>query len=85
MSQKPTLKTEPATLTTALTAAIVATVNVLGILFDWSADLIAGLNIAAAAWVGVLGFIIRARVSPVLDFGDASRADAHDDSLRAGQ
>ncbi len=60
----PSIKTEPVSITTALTAAIVATINVLGILLDWSADLIAGLNIAAAAWVGVLGFWLRMKVSP---------------------
>ena len=65
MTTKPTLTTEPVALTTALTAAVVATINVLGILLDWSADLIAGLNIAAAAWIGVLGFYLRAKVTPV--------------------
>ena len=61
---KPTLKTEPAALTTAITAAVVATINVLGIVLNWSADLIAGLNIAAAGWIGVLGFWIRSKVEP---------------------
>ena len=60
----PSIKTEPVSITTALTAAVVATINVLGLLLDWSADLIAGLNIAAAAWVGVLGFWLRMKVSP---------------------
>ncbi len=61
----PSIKSEPVSITTALTAAIVATINVLGLLLDWSADLIAGLNIAAAAWIGVLGFWIRSKVTPV--------------------
>ena len=61
----PSIKTEPVSITTALTAAIVATINVLGILLDWSPDVIAGLNIAAAAWIGVLGFYLRAKVTPV--------------------
>ena len=65
MSTKPTLSTEPVSITTALTAAVVATINVLGILLNWSADLIAGLNIAAAAWIGVLGFYLRMKVTPV--------------------
>ena len=59
------LKTEPVSITTALTAAVVATINVVGILIDWPADTIAGLNIAAAAWIGVLGFWIRSKVTPV--------------------
>lgn len=62
----PTLRTEPATLVTALSAAIVATINVLGLIFNWSADLIASLNIAAAAWVAVAGFWIRSMVTPVV-------------------
>jgi hypothetical protein len=65
MSTRPTLQTEPAALTTAITAAVVATINVLGIILGWSADVIAGLNIAAAAWVGVLGFWLRRVVTPV--------------------
>jgi len=66
MSTTPTLRTEPVTITTALSAAVVATINVLGILLNWDADLIAGLNIAAAAWVALLGFWIRSRVTPVV-------------------
>ena len=61
----PSIKTEPVSITTALTAAIVATINVVGLLVNWSADLIAGLNIAAAAWIGVLGFWIRTKVTPI--------------------
>jgi len=57
--------TEPVALTTALTAAVVATINVLAIVLEWSTDLTAGLNIAAAAWVAVLGFFLRGRVTPV--------------------
>ena len=73
---KPTLTTEPATLTTAISAAVIATINVLGIILNWSPDLIAGLNIAAAAWVAVLGFWIRSKVVPVNTFGDAHAEDA---------
>jgi hypothetical protein len=62
---KPTLATEPATLTTAISAAIIATINVIGIIANWTPDLIAGLNIAAAGWVAVLGFWIRSKVKPV--------------------
>ena len=65
MTTKPTLSTEPVSITTAITAAIIATINVLGILLDWPADTIAALNIAAAAWVGVLGYWLRLKVTPV--------------------
>ena len=68
---KPSITNEPVSITTALTAAIVATINVLGILLNWSADLIAGLNIAAAAWIGVLGFWIRSKVTPVATLEDS--------------
>lgn len=61
----PNLTNEPAALTTAITAAVVATINVLGLVFGWSADLLAGLNIAAGAWVAVLGLWIRSKVVPV--------------------
>lgn len=59
------LSNEPASLTTAISAAVIATVNVIGMLLNWSADLIAALNIAAAAWIAVLGFWIRSKVTPV--------------------
>lgn len=64
MNTKPTLTTEPVSITTALTAAIVATINLLGIVLNWSGDVIAALNIAAAAWVGLLGFYLRSKVTP---------------------
>ncbi len=62
---KPTLSTEPAALTTTISAAVVATINVLGIVLGWSEAVLGGLNIAAAAWVAVLGFWIRSKVTPV--------------------
>jgi len=57
--------TEPVALTSVLTAAVVATINVLAIIFNWSTDITGGLNIAAAAWVAVAGWLVRAKVSPV--------------------
>lgn len=66
----PNIRTEPATVTTALTAAVVGTLNVLAILLEWSTDLTAALNIAAAAWIAVLGFWIRSKVSPVAPVSD---------------
>tara|TARA_R110000772_G_scaffold252464_1_gene367867 strand:- start:1957 stop:2181 length:225 start_codon:yes stop_codon:yes gene_type:complete len=64
MITKPSINTEPVRFATALTAAIIATINVLGLIFNWSADLIAGQNIAASAWVGLLGVWLRSRVTP---------------------
>lgn len=60
------LNTEPVAITTALTAAVVATINVLAIVLEWSTDLTAGLNIAASAWVVLLGYYLRSRVTPVV-------------------
>jgi hypothetical protein len=65
MVTKPTIESEPVRITTAATAAVVATVNVLGMVLGWSGDLIAGLNVVAAAWVGLLGVWIRSKVTPV--------------------
>lgn len=62
---KPTLTTEPVTLPAVLTAALVATWNVLVIIFDIDPDLAAAVNIMLGAWVGVLAFWVRSRVSPV--------------------
>jgi hypothetical protein len=59
------MESEPVRITTAATAALVATVNVLGMVLGWSGDLIAGLNVVAAAWVGLLGVWIRSKVTPV--------------------
>lgn len=63
--EKTLLSKEPVRLTTAATAAAVATINVLAVVLDWSGDLVAGLNVAVAAWVGVLGIWIRSKVTPV--------------------
>jgi len=55
---------EPARLVALLTAAAAATVNLLGLLFDWSGDVIAGVNLAIAAWILVGGEIVRSKVTP---------------------
>jgi hypothetical protein len=65
MIAKPTLESEPVRIGTAFTAALVATINVLGMTLGWSGDLIAGLNVAAAGWVGLLGVWLRSKVTPV--------------------
>ena len=57
---------EPVALVSSLTAAVVAPVNIVGLVAGWDAELIAGINIAAAAWVGVAGFWVRSRVTPTL-------------------
>lgn len=56
---------EPVSLYAAVTGAVIATVNLLGLIFNWSADLIASLNLCLIAWVGVGAFIVRSLVSPV--------------------
>jgi hypothetical protein len=71
------LSDEPAALTNAISAAVIATVNVIGFVMGWSSETIVGLNVAAAAWIGVLGFWIRAQVvplKPLNDFADAVEA-----------
>ena len=65
MIVKPTLESEPVRIGTAFTAALVATINLLGMTLGWSGDLIAGLNVAAAGWVGLLGVWLRSKVTPV--------------------
>jgi len=56
--------TEPVTLAAALNAALVATVNLLAIIFNWEADVIAGLNLVLGAWIAVVAFFVRQRVTP---------------------
>lgn len=63
--EQTSLSKEPVRLTTAATAAAVATINVLAVMLDWSGELVAGFNVAVAAWVGVLGVWIRSKVTPV--------------------
>ena len=65
MNTKSSVTNEPVSIGTALTAAVVATINLLGIVLSWSGDVVAALNIAAAAWVGLLGFYLRSKVTPV--------------------
>jgi hypothetical protein len=68
------LQTEPAALTTAITAAVIATVNVLGLSLKWDTETVTSINIAAAGWIAVLGFWIRSKVVPVKplqDYADA--------------
>lgn len=62
---KPTLATEPVTLPQAVSAALIATINVLSIVLDWSNDFTAALNLMAAAWVMVVAVWSRSKVTPV--------------------
>jgi hypothetical protein len=71
------LEHEPAALTTALSAAVIATINVIGMVMAWSNDVVAAVNIAAAGWIVVLGFWIRSKVVPVRplqEYADAVEA-----------
>ena len=58
---------EPVALIAVITTAIVATVNFLGIAFNWSADVVAGLNLVIGGWVAVAGYFVRAKVTPNKD------------------
>jgi hypothetical protein len=58
---------EPVTLVAIITTALVATVNFLGLLFNWEAEVIAGLNLVLGAWVAVAAFFVRQRVTPTQD------------------
>ena len=59
------LKTEPVSLPSLLTAALIATWNVIALVADLGAELTAGVNIVIGAWVAVLGWWMRSQVSPV--------------------
>lgn len=55
---------EPVTTASAITTALVATVNVLALILDWDTTLVAGLNLAIGAWVIAVAFVVRGRVTP---------------------
>ena len=61
----PSLTDEPIALPSLVTAAVTATVNVIAIVGDWSGEVTAAVNIAAAAWVAALAGWQRMKVSPV--------------------
>jgi membrane associated rhomboid family serine protease len=42
---------EPVTAAAAVDAALIATVNVLAVIFGWDGTIVAGLNLAIGAWV----------------------------------
>lgn len=55
---------QPVTLAGAVTAAITATVNLLALIFGWDGTIVAGLNLVIGAWIVVISFVVRARVTP---------------------
>jgi len=55
---------EPVALVAAITTALVATVNFLGISLDWSSEIIAGLNLVIGGWIAVVGYFVRSKVTP---------------------
>ena len=55
---------EPARLVAIVTAAVLATVNLLALVFNWSADLTAAVNGVMAAWIVVAGELVRSKVTP---------------------
>lgn len=64
MKDMSTFSREPVSVSTAITAALVATVNLLGLLLEWSAETIASLNLAVGAWVVAVAVVVRRRVTP---------------------
>lgn len=55
---------EPVRLVALVTGAVTLTVNVIGLVVDWPAELIAGINLALGAWVAVAGEVVRSFVTP---------------------
>jgi fatty acid desaturase len=55
---------QPVTLAGAVTAAITATVNLLALIFGWDGTIVAGLNLVIGAWIVVISFVVKAKVTP---------------------
>ena len=57
-------------LVTLLTAAVAATINLAAFYFSWDNALTASINLAAAAWLAVLGWFINGNTltGPQLDY-----------------
>lgn len=58
------MNAEPSRIITLITGAVSATVGLLALLLNWSADLVATLGIVTGAWIAVAGEIIRSKVTP---------------------
>lgn len=59
------MNTEPVRLWALINAALLATLNVLALVFKWGPELLAGLNLAVGAWVAAIGEYVRSKVTPV--------------------
>lgn len=59
------LTTEPVSLPALLTAAVLATWNLIVIIFSIDETVAAGANIVIGAWMAVIAFWMRSKVSPV--------------------
>jgi hypothetical protein len=55
---------EPVSIVAALNAALIATVNLIAYLGDWSDTATQLVNIAIAAWVVTISMIVRREVTP---------------------
>lgn len=60
------MNSEPVTITQALNAALIATFNVIAIVASIDATTAAAVNIALGAWVLVIGFFLRQKVTPIV-------------------
>jgi len=58
---------EPVTSGGVLNAAILATVNVLALVLDWEASIVAAVNLAVGAWVVAIAFFVRSKVTPLVN------------------
>jgi uncharacterized membrane protein len=56
--------TEPVTLASAVTTALLVTVSLFAYLFSWSGDVVALINLVIGAWVVVISLVVRGRVTP---------------------
>ena len=56
--------TEPVTLASAITTALLVTVALLAFIFQWSGELVGLINIVIGAWVVVISLVVRQRVTP---------------------
>lgn len=54
----------PVSASAAITAALIATLNVLSIVFGWSAEVTAALNLAIGAWVLAVALVVKPHVTP---------------------
>lgn len=55
---------EPVQLSGLINAALLATINLLGLILNWDVAVVAGLNLVVGAWVLVAMRLVRARVTP---------------------